>query len=83
MYKLLVQWQKEQVEHNTKTLLLDLKEIGKFMGLLFANVVCPKPQFPMWFKSTRDHKIFGNNFFAFPLIKRSLDPRTRLRVCNV
>ena len=47
-----------------------LDEIYTFNGLLFANAVCPEPQLNMWFKTTRDHKMYGNDIFQSALDKR-------------
>ena len=39
-------------------------EMDKFIGLLFANGLYPRPSVGMWFKSTDDSHIFGNDKFA-------------------
>ena len=46
------------------------KEMYKMFGLLFANAVSPKPQFPFWFKNSSESHIFGNDFFANALDKK-------------
>ena len=56
----------------------DLEEIYKFTGILFANAVCPKPQLNMWFKSTRDHKIYGNEMFQSALDKKVNGSSTKI-----
>lgn len=54
----------------------DTDEMYKMFGLLFANAVSPKPQFPFWFKSTNESRIFGNDFFANALDKKMPGGRT-------
>ncbi len=42
----------------------DLPELYKFVGLLFANGLTPKPQFEYWFKGQGQELLFGNNKYA-------------------
>lgn len=42
----------------------DLKEMYRWIGLLFINAVSPKPQFVYWFLSTSKSRIFGNDAIA-------------------
>ena len=54
----------------------DLQEIYKFIGLLYANSLSPKPRFEKWFQSTQSSKLFGNDAFASAADKRVQGGRT-------
>lgn len=42
----------------------DVDEINRFIGVMFANGLTPKPDFTMWFDSTQKHPLFGNDLIA-------------------
>jgi hypothetical protein len=43
----------------------DLPELNKFVGLIFANGLTPKPhQFEYWFQGQEREPLFGNDKFA-------------------
>ena len=46
------------------------QEIYKMIGLLFANGLCPRPQLEMWFLSTQDSRLFGNDYIGSALDKK-------------
>lgn len=43
---------------------LDREELYKFIGLLFANGLSPKPQFEYWFEGTEREPLFGNDKYS-------------------
>jgi hypothetical protein len=45
-------------------------EMYKMIGLLFANGLSPKPQVEMWFLSSLESRLFGNDFIASALDKK-------------
>ncbi len=47
----------------------DLEEVLKFIGILYANAVSPKPQFQRRFMLVAQRKVFGNDAFAKVLDK--------------
>ena len=51
----------------------DHVEINKMIGLLFANGVSPKPAMELWFKTTTEHRLFGNDFIAAAMDKQMKD----------
>jgi hypothetical protein len=53
----------------------DREDTYKMIVLLFVNGMSPKPQVTRWFKSTAKSRIFGNNFFASALDKKTLGGR--------
>ncbi len=48
----------------TDFVLFDLPEFNKFVGLLLANGLTPKPQFEYWFEEQEREPLFGNDKFA-------------------
>ena len=42
----------------------DLPELNKFVGPIFANGLCPKPQFEYWFEGQEKEPLFGNGQFS-------------------
>ena len=48
-------------------------EINKMIGLLFANGISPKPTMELWFKTTTEHRLFGNDFIAAAMDKQMQD----------
>ncbi len=42
----------------------DLPELNKFVGLLLANGLTPKPQFEYWFEGQEREQLFSNDKFA-------------------
>ena len=49
----------------------DVDEMYRFIGLLFANGVAPKPDMTMWFERTSKEPLFGNDMIA-PLMDKIL-----------
>jgi len=48
----------------------DNEEVYKFIALLFANSVSPKPQLMYWFLSIAENKVFDNDAFCHLFDKR-------------
>ncbi len=46
------------------SLLFDLNELNKMIGVLFANGLSPKPQVESWFKPLLEQPLFGNDLFS-------------------
>jgi hypothetical protein len=44
--------------------LFNLPKLYKFVGLLFANSLTPKPQFEYWFEGQEQEPLFGNDKYA-------------------
>ncbi len=49
----------------------DVDEMYRFIGVLFANGLSPKPDFLKWFDSTGSDPLLGNNFIA-PLMNKKM-----------
>ena len=53
----------------------DVDEIYRFIGLLFANGIAPKPDVKLWFEGTSREPLFGNDFVATRMDKKLPDGR--------
>jgi len=42
----------------------DIPEMYKFIGLMFVNGLSPKPSMDLWFLSTAENRMFGNNYVS-------------------
>jgi hypothetical protein len=49
----------------------DVCEMYRFIGLLFANGLAPKPDFTKWFETAVSDELLGNDFIA-PLMNKKL-----------
>eukprot|EP00956_Cyclotella_meneghiniana_P009641 scaffold13295_cov36-Cyclotella_meneghiniana.AAC.4 len=54
----------------TARTIVDGRLIYKFFALLFANALSPKPQLVLWFLSSANSRLFGNDHFAKLFDKR-------------
>ena len=48
----------------------DVPEIYKFIGLLLANGLSPKPSMDLWFLTQSQHRLWGNDTIALAMDKR-------------
>ncbi len=49
---------------NKDFLPVDLAELNKMMGVLFANGLAPKPQVETWFQPASVQPLMGNNLIS-------------------
>ena len=51
---------------------IDLAEVYKMIGVLFANGLTPKPQFDFWFCTQEEEPLFGSNMISKALARKNL-----------
>ena len=49
----------------------DVEKMYRFIGVLFANGLAPKPVITNWFELTASDELLGNNFIA-PLMNKKM-----------
>ena len=54
----------------------DGAEMYQMIGLLFANGLSPKPSIDLWFESTLESRLFGNDYIGAALTKYINDGRS-------